>query len=177
MKSLIFSLFLLISLSFTTLRSDIGKTIYIDDAKLVKLKKRQLPENPDECHFCHLKKKLIFIKGTKRTKREHTDMILLHGREKISCNNCHELNNSNYLTSSKMKRATFDNSAPTCQQCHAAKYRDWSQGIHGKRTGRWNGPRIQYHCIDCHDPHDISFPEMEVKLTPKPPHFYINKNH
>ena len=52
-----------------------------------------------------------------------------------------------------------------CGQCHGTIYRDWRAGIHGKRTGYWNGKKEYRICLKCHNPHDPKF----KKLKPEPP--------
>lgn len=52
-----------------------------------------------------------------------------------------------------------------CGQCHGTIYRDWKVGIHGKRTGYWNGDKEYRICLKCHDPHNPKFKQ----LKPDPP--------
>ena len=37
------------------------------------------------------------------------------------------------------ERVPFDESYRLCGQCHGEKQRDWRAGVHGRRTGEWNG--------------------------------------
>jgi len=46
----------------------------------------------------------------------------------------------------------FTASYELCGQCHGDKYRDWKVGVHGKRTGMWNGKKTYYLCVNCHNP-------------------------
>ena len=34
---------------------------------------------------------------------------------------------------------SFAESYVLCGQCHGEKLRDWRAGVHGRRTGQWNG--------------------------------------
>ncbi len=40
----------------------------------------------------------------------------------------------------------FTESYRLCGQCHGTQYRDWRSGIHGKRTGYWDGPKRYLLC-------------------------------
>jgi hypothetical protein len=56
-----------------------------------------------------------------------------------------------------------------CGQCHATIYRDWKAGIHGKRTGRWNGEKEYRICLKCHNPHSPKFRQLEPEPPPLKP--------
>lgn len=135
----------------------------------VQLSKRGAPELDGKCQLCHLKKQKIKIPGIKKLKTEHQQFSTLHGTKNISCNSCHDVNSSNYLRSNKFFPASFLNSSPVCQQCHADQYGDWLIGLHGRRTGFWSSNQIQLHCIDCHDPHSVTFKKMDAISTPNRP--------
>ena len=130
----------------------------------LKLNERPLPTQ--ECEFCHTQKKRAFYKKGAAPEAMHENIKPLHGKRVISCNSCHDINNRNYLKSSKEHPASFSNSSPVCASCHMEKYRDWSKGLHGKRTGGWQQPKIQFHCIDCHNPHSVTYPKMESVAQP-----------
>lgn len=128
----------------------------------VTLKPRDLPPRHDECHICHIHRSRVFVKSAKATKFEHAGISPKHGKREISCHSCHDINNHNYLIQSKYLPATFANSSPVCGSCHRERFRDWKKGLHGKRVGGWALAKVQYNCIDCHNPHSVSFPKMEV---------------
>lgn len=134
---------------------------------------RPLPKRYNECHLCHLKKEKKFMPSAKHPQKEHFDYPLIHGKKEISCHSCHDINNSNYLRSSVSNQASFANTSPVCQQCHAEQYRKWKKNIHGKWGGEWKGVQIQYHCIDCHDPHSVTFKKMKAVSPPKKPKYQI----
>lgn len=138
------------------------------------LKDRPLPRRSNECHLCHLKKEKRFMPSAKQPNKEHFDYPLTHGKREISCHSCHDVNNSNFLRSSVSNKASFQNSSPVCQQCHAEQYRKWKKNVHGKRAGSWQGTQIQYHCIDCHDPHSVTFKKMKAVPPPIKPKLFLN---
>ncbi|HLD73422.1 MAG TPA: hypothetical protein VJB34_00775 [Bdellovibrionota bacterium] len=133
----------------------------------VQLEERQPPARHNQCHLCHLKKFKFFIPKVKSERREHQDISLKHGSLEISCNNCHDVNNSNYLRTESKTQTSFENSSPVCRRCHIEQYSDWLEGLHGRRTGGWNRNKVQSHCIDCHDPHSVTFKKMKAKPAPK----------
>ena len=63
----------------------------------------------------------------------------------------------------------FTESYRLCGQCHGDKYRDWRAGIHGRRTGHWEGPRTYYLCVHCHNPHSPRFKAIKPEPAPKRP--------
>ena len=104
-------------------------------------------------------------------KRELTDMhedisaMFNHDKENRWCTDCHDLKNRNYLRLASGKLLDFKESYKLCGQCHGEKLRDWKVGVHGKRTGMWNGKKEYLLCVHCHNPHSPKFKE----LTPEPP--------
>ena len=144
-------------------------------ASEVRLTERKLPDRYDECNLCHLKKKLEFIPSKHKPNREHNDYPLRHSKSEMSCNSCHDINNFNFLKSSKELSASFENSSPVCQRCHSEVFRDWRQGIHGKRSGEWMGKKIQNQCIDCHDPHSVKYKSVKARSAPVRPAFGVKK--
>ncbi len=81
------------------------------------------------------------------------------------CLDCHDLNNRDSLKLASGKRIGFDESYKLCGQCHGDKLRDWKVGVHGKRTGEWNGKKQYLLCVNCHNPHSPRF----KPLKPMPP--------
>jgi hypothetical protein len=59
----------------------------------------------------------------------------------------------------------FEKSYLLCGQCHGTIYRDWKAGVHGKRTGQWNGRKQYRLCVHCHNPHQPKY----KPLKPLPP--------
>ena len=97
----------------------------------------------------------------------HDDISTLfnHDNENRWCLDCHDINNRDSLKLASGKLLDFKVSYKLCGQCHGEKLRDWKFGIHGKRTGEWNGKKEYLLCVHCHDPHAPKFKEM----TPEPP--------
>jgi len=97
----------------------------------------------------------------------HEDISAMfnHDSENRWCLDCHDLKDRNYLKLASGKLLDFKESYKLCGQCHGEKYRDWKVGVHGKRTGYWNGKKEYFLCVNCHNPHSPRFQE----LTPEPP--------
>ena len=105
------------------------------------------------------------------TRRELVDMhddisaIFDHDSENRWCLDCHDMNKRDSLKLASGKLLDFKESYKLCGQCHGEKLRDWKVGVHGKRTGEWNGKKEYLLCVHCHNPHAPKFKE----LTPEPP--------
>jgi hypothetical protein len=97
----------------------------------------------------------------------HDDIsaIFDHDSENRWCLDCHDLKNRDSLRLASGKLLDFKESYKLCGQCHGEKFRDWKVGVHGKRTGEWNGKKEYLLCVNCHNPHSPKFKE----LTPEPP--------
>lgn len=97
----------------------------------------------------------------------HEDIgeIFDHDNENRWCLDCHDTDNRDFLKLASGKLLDFQESYKLCGQCHGEKLRDWKVGVHGKRTGEWNGKKEYLLCVHCHDPHTPKFKE----LTPEPP--------
>ncbi len=96
---------------------------------------------------------------------EHEEIVLHHGPRERWCFDCHNPGNRDVLRLASGKTIPFTESYLLCGQCHGPKFRDWRAGVHGKRTGRWDGRKEYLLCAHCHNPHAPRFPP----LTPKPP--------
>ncbi len=95
----------------------------------------------------------------------HEDIVLDHAEGQRWCLDCHNLNDRDTLRLVSGEVIPFTESYRLCGQCHGDKLRDWKVGIHGKRTGYWNGEKQYLLCAHCHNPHSPSF----KPLTPMPP--------
>lgn len=95
----------------------------------------------------------------------HDDIVLEHDQEHRWCLDCHNPDNRDVLRLASGKTISFAESYQLCGQCHGDKYRDWKVGVHGKRTGEWNGKKQYLLCVNCHNPHSPHF----KSLTPLPP--------
>ena len=95
----------------------------------------------------------------------HEDIILDHAEGQRWCLDCHNLNDRDSLRLVSGEVIPFTESYRLCGQCHGDKLRDWKVGVHGKRTGYWNGEKQYLLCAHCHNPHSPSF----KTLQPMPP--------
>ena len=120
------------------------------------------------CSMCHDPKTMP--PNTKRRPLEgmHADIVLKHGPESRWCLDCHDAQNRDRLHLVNGDRIEFSASYLLCGQCHGDKLRDWRVGVHGKRTGSWNGPKQYLLCVNCHNPHAPHF--KALKPMPPPVH-------
>jgi hypothetical protein len=88
-----------------------------------------------------------------------------HAKEQRWCLDCHNANDRDVLRSASGKLISFEESYYLCGQCHGTIFRDWKAGVHGKRTGLWNGKKQYRLCVHCHTPH---WPKFKP-LKPMPP--------
>lgn len=128
------------------------------------LRPRPLAARANDCQLCHIKRssKEAFVPKKNQTTKEHFEIDIAHGTLKKACNDCHDVNNSNKLLSP----ATFANTSLLCARCHIERYREWERGFHGKKITSWKN-NVSYHCIDCHNPHNVKFKNMQAKPGPK----------
>ena len=92
--------------------------------------------------------------------------MLKHAEDQRGCLDCHSREDRDVLHLVNGTKISFTESYKLCGQCHGPKLRDWKLGIHGKRTGMWNGPKQYLLCVHCHtNPHQPRYP----KLAPDPP--------
>lgn len=95
----------------------------------------------------------------------HNDIVLHHDEEHRWCLDCHDMNDRNQLRLASGVLVPFTESYRLCGQCHGTQYRDWRTGVHGKRTGYWDGSKRYLLCVNCHNPHHPRF----ASLQPLPP--------
>jgi hypothetical protein len=104
------------------------------------------------------------------TRRElvdfHEDIVLKHAEEQRWCLDCHNPDNRDKLRLASGELLSFEKSYSLCGQCHGTIFRDWKAGVHGKRTGFWNGKKQYRLCVNCHNPHQPKF--RPVKPMPPP---------
>jgi len=98
----------------------------------------------------------------------HFDIEFRHGKERW-CLDCHDTDNRDVLRLASGERVDFEHSYRLCGQCHGDKYRDWRVGVHGKRTGSWNGRKEYLLCVHCHNPHSPRFKPLAPLPPPRPP--------
>ena len=94
------------------------------------------------------------------------DIVLKnHAEDQRWCLDCHNPDNRDKLRLASGQVIFFEKSYLLCGQCHGTIYRDWKAGVHGKRTGHWNGRKQYRLCVHCHNPHQPKF----KPLKPLPP--------
>jgi len=101
---------------------------------------------------------------TPRELSEH-DFKFEHDAEHRWCLDCHDIRNYDKLHLTGGQQIDFTESYKLCGQCHGDKYRDWRVGVHGRRTGDWNGQKSYLLCVNCHNPHSPKF----KPIKPQPP--------
>lgn len=102
---------------------------------------------------------------------EHTNIKLNHGDKSRWCLDCHSFENRDMLHLSGGELIPFTESQRLCGQCHGTIYRDWRLGIHGKRTGYWDGKKRYLLCVVCHWPHEPHFKPLKPLPPPVRPQF------
>ncbi len=113
------------------------------------------------CMECH--EQLPPDPTVRKVDADHHPAEIHHGDR--WCLDCHDEKDRNSLHLANGTLVPFEESYRLCGQCHGDKYRDWKEGIHGKRTGWWNGTKRYMLCANCHNPHSPRF----KPLTPLPP--------
>lgn len=119
------------------------------------------------CSGCHASMK---PNTTRRTLTDfHTDIELTHDAEHRWCLDCHDATDRDWLHLASGERVPFEESYRLCGQCHGEKLRDWKAGVHGRRTGDWNGHKKYLLCASCHNPHQPHFKPLAPKPAPVRP--------
>jgi hypothetical protein len=102
-----------------------------------------------------------------RVIEDHADVVLRHGGGRFWCLECHDTEARDKLVSVGGAPTPFERADRVCAKCHAQQQRDFLHGAHGKRVGRWDGERVLWPCVKCHDPHAPAIAER--KPMPGPP--------
>jgi len=121
------------------------------------------------CSGCHADLEV----NTERRPLEymHEDIQLNHGPEDRWCFDCHNPDDRDHLRLVNGTLIGFDESYRLCGQCHGTIYRDWREGIHGRRRGYWNGAKSYLLCAHCHNPHSPKFKALKPLPPPVRPQF------
>ena len=101
----------------------------------------------------------------------HDDIVLDHGPKERWCFDCHNPDDRDRLRLANGNLIGFDESYRLCGQCHGTIFRDWREGIHGRREGYWNGAKSYLLCAHCHNPHAPRFAVIEPLPPPVRPQF------
>jgi hypothetical protein len=119
------------------------------------------------CSACHAD---LPVNRTRRTLTDmHDDIVLRHDEEHRWCLDCHDAANRDSLHLASGDLVPFAESYRLCGQCHGEKLRDWRAGVHGRRTGYWNGQKQYLLCAHCHNPHQPRFRPIAPKPAPRRP--------
>ena len=126
-------------------------------------------KDPDifPCSACH--EDLETNPERRELEMMHEDIELQHDEEHRWCLDCHDTENRDRLRMANGELVSFEESYRLCGQCHGDKYRDWRAGVHGRRTGAWNGEKRYLLCVHCHDSHAPRFDPMPPLPPPARP--------
>lgn len=140
----------------------------VTDAPFAKPKAVTLMERCVSCH--ERRQQHVTCDTCHRDTREkpHANVVLHHAQEQ-RCLDCHDEKDRDHLHLSNGAMISFEESFKLCGQCHGTQYRDWKVGLHGKRTGEWNGKREYRLCVSCHWPHEPRFAPMKPMPRPARP--------
>ena len=100
---------------------------------------------------------------------EHTGIVLNHAEGQRWCLDCHSAADRDHLHLASGELVPFEESYRLCGQCHGDKYRDWRAGVHGRRTGQWDGEKEYLLCVHCHDSHSPRFKPLKPEPMPSAP--------
>ena len=99
----------------------------------------------------------------------HQEIRLAHDEEHRWCLDCHDTSSRDMLHLASGELVPFEESYRLCGQCHGDKCRDWRAGVHGRRTGSWDGEKTYLLCVHCHNAHAPAFQPITPEPTPLPP--------
>jgi hypothetical protein len=117
------------------------------------------------CSDCHEDMDVNYERRTLEDEHVEISEMFNHASEQRWCLDCHNPDNRDVLRLANGDLVSFEESYNLCGQCHGTIFRDWKAGIHGKRTGEWNGKKQYRLCVHCHNPHSPKF----KPLKPMPP--------
>ena len=102
---------------------------------------------------------------------EHVEIsgMFNHASDQRWCLDCHNPDERDSLRLANGDLVSFEESYNLCGQCHGTIFRDWKAGIHGKRTGEWNGKKQYRLCVHCHNPHNPKFKPLKPLPPPNNP--------
>ena len=99
----------------------------------------------------------------------HEEIVLRHDEEHRWCLDCHSADDRDHLRLANGTLVPFEESFRLCGQCHGTQFRDWRAGVHGRRTGDWNGDKLYLLCVHCHDSHQPQFKPIAPLAPPSEP--------
>jgi hypothetical protein len=142
-----------------------------EDVKKEEVKDIQVPPPPFSedifpCSQCHGE---MEPNPERRELDAHEDIVLKHDEKNRWCLDCHDEKNRDVLHLADGRPVDFKESYKLCGQCHGPKLRDWKNGVHGRRTGSWNGRKEYLLCAHCHNPHSPRFKPIKPEPAPVKP--------
>jgi hypothetical protein len=117
------------------------------------------------CSECHEDMDVNYRRRILEDEHVEISEMFNHASDQRWCLDCHNPENRDVLRLANGDLVSFEESYFLCGQCHGTIFRDWKAGIHGKRTGEWNGKKQYRLCVHCHNPHSPKF----KPLKPMPP--------
>ena len=121
------------------------------------------------CSDCHDEMEVNLER--RQLEEMHDDIELDHGPNDRWCFDCHNPDDRDSLRLANGTLIGFDESYRLCGQCHGTIFRDWREGIHGRREGYWNGAKSYQLCAHCHNPHAPRFQPIAPLPPPVRPQF------
>lgn len=128
------------------------------------------------CSACHAG---MEVNQVPRELTEHTEIArtFKHSPQQRWCLDCHNPDKRDMLRLANGDLVPFEESYKLCGQCHGEIFRDWKAGVHGKRTGEWNGKKLYRLCVHCHNPHNPRFKAIAPMPPPDTPMMIRNQEH
>ena len=121
------------------------------------------------CSDCHADMEVNLER--RQLEEMHGEILLNHGPIDRWCFDCHNPDDRDSLRLANGTLIGFDESYRLCGQCHGTIFRDWREGIHGRREGYWNGAKSYQLCAHCHNPHAPRFQPIAPLPPPVRPQF------
>jgi len=121
------------------------------------------------CSQCHADMEVN--RERRQLEEMHDEIVLDHGPKDRWCFDCHNPDDRDRLRLANGTLIGFDESYRLCGQCHGTIFRDWREGIHGRREGYWNGAKSYLLCAHCHNPHAPRFQPIKPLPPPVRPQF------
>ena len=121
------------------------------------------------CSECHDPEMMDPNPERRELSLAHDEIELKHDEEHRWCLDCHDTDDRDKLHLASGELVPFEESYRLCGQCHGDKYRDWRVGVHGRRTGNWNGAKEYLLCVHCHNSHNPKFAPIAPEPGPVPP--------
>ena len=140
-----------------------------DEAGTFRVRLPQAYEDYYPCSDCHADMEVNLQR--RELEEMHDDIQLNHGPEDRWCFDCHDPDDRDSLRLANGTMISFEDSYRLCGQCHGTIYRDWREGIHGRREGYWNGAKSYQLCAHCHNPHAPRYQPIEPLPPPVRPQF------